>query len=218
MSRLREFHGRTRYVPRWLMAALPVVLTVPLVGCQSRTLVITQADRINTAMQLGRALENQTGEPLELTVVCVKPEDLEKQENSRLSPDSLITSKEWYEFRPEGGVPTGGRFDIPDSQIYVLTNKNRICGQVRGPALRGAIEDGTAERFIKGISFGRKSYSKKSAIYVFPKFIDRNGAVLPVPPVRFSPPAAYSSTLRVEIGVEPGGPHDGQYLRRVEKR
>lgn len=195
-----------------------VALTSLSWGCAARTLTIAQDDRINTAVHLHRPREMQSGDPLEVNVVCVYPDDLEKPENERLKPDSGINAKEWYEFRPTTGVPDGRHFNLPATQIYLLTDEEGVYGKVKGPALRGALEDGFSKKKIEGIAFKKKLHSKKSVIYVFPKFIEKSGAVLPVRPAKFSPPGAYRKNLSVKIGVRPGGPHDGQYVENTAKR
>ena len=187
-------------------------------GCRARTLTITQEDHINTAMHEHRAREKQTGDPLELNVVCVFTGDLEKPENARLQPDEGITAKEWFEFRPTGAPPDGRHFNLPCNQIYMLTNEESPCGKVKGPALRGALEDGFSEKTIRDISFRKRLHHRRSVIYVFPKFIDKNGEVLPVPPVKYHPPGAYTRNLAVKIGVRAGGPHGGQYIENQARR
>lgn len=198
----------------WLALLAPMALWW---GCAARTITISQEDRINTAMHLHRAMADQTGDPLELNVVCVYPEDLEKPENELLKPDSSITAKDWYDLRPTG-MPEARHFSLPGNQILLLTNEKTAYGKVKGPALRGAIEDGARERKIDGIRFKKKLHSRKSVIFVFPKFIGKGGEVLPVRPVRFSPPGAYTRNLFVKIGVDPGRPHGGQYIESVTKR
>ncbi len=187
-------------------------------GCSARTLTIVQEDRINTAMHQDRPQNKQTGNPLEVSIVCVFPSDLEKPENARLQADEGITAKEWYEFRPTGAPPDGRHFNLPCNQIYMLTNEESPCGKVKGPALRGALEDGYSEKKMKGILFKKKLHSRKSVIYVFPKFIDKNGEVLPVLPVKYHPPGGYTAKLVVKIGVQASGPHGGQYIENQAKR
>ena len=200
-------------VPLWMLLG-PVSLSW---GCAARTLTIYQEDRINTAMHLHRPRADQTGDPLEVDIVCVYPDDLDKPENERLKPGSSITAKDWYDLRPTG-IHDGRHFVLPESQIFLLSNEKTVYGRLKGPALRGAIEDGSHKRKVKGIQFKRKLHSRKSVVYVFPKFIDKNGEVLPVRPVRFCPPGAYARNLFVKIGVDPGRPHGGQYIESTTKR
>ena len=206
----------TRQFPRLKTFALVGLLSLSS-GCAARIVTVRQEDRINTAMHIHRPLADQTGDPLEVSIVCVYPDDLQKPENERLKPDSSITAKDWYDFRPTG-MPDGQHFNLPANQVYLLTDEKTVFGKIKGPALKGAIEGGTPEREVKGIQFKRKLHSKKSVIYVFPKFIDKNGEVLPVRPVKFGPPGAYTRQLFVKIGVDTARPHSGQYIENQTKR
>ncbi len=188
-------------------------------GCGDRVITISQHERINTAMHRHRAREMQTGDPLELTIVCVYPEDLKKSENDRLKPGSGLTAVDWYQHRPTGvGGQQAGRFWIPSSQIYLMTNEKGLVGRIKGPALGGATEDGWTERKFGGIAFSKALHDKNSVIYVFPKFIGPRGDVLPVKPVIFHRPGAYRRNLFIEIGVRDGGDNFGQFVLHSTKR
>ena len=117
------------------VAVVVVGLVVLSGGCRARTLRIIQEERINTAMHQDRPQNKQTGNPLEVNIVCVFPSDLEKPENARLHPNEGITAKEWYEFRPTGAPPDGRHFNLPCNQIYMLTNEESLCGKVKGPGI-----------------------------------------------------------------------------------
>lgn len=201
----------------WVALAVLVLGILP--GCSDRVITISQHSRINTAMHRHRAREMQTGDPLELAIVCVYPEDLKKSENDRLKPGSGLTSVDWYQHRPTGvGGQQAGRFWIPSSQIYLLTNEKDLVGRVKGPALGGATEDGWTEKKFGGIAFSKKLHHKDSVIYVFPKFIGPTGDVLPVKPVMFHRPGAYRRNLFIEIGVRDGGENLGQFIIHSTKR
>ncbi len=187
-------------------------------GCAARTLTITQDDRINTAVHRHRPEGERTGDPLKVTIVCVYPKDLEREENQGLKPGSGITCKDWYANQPVRGGSVGGRFKVPPEQIYVLTNESEVYGNKKWRALQGAIRDGTKQVEVSGIRFRTKLYGRNSVIYVFPKFIGPAGEVLPVPPAVFSPPGAYASRLGVKIGVEEGRGIYGQYIENTTKR
>ncbi len=189
------------------------------IGCSSRTLTITQTDRVNNAMHHNRHPDQRTGDPLEVTIVSVNSDDLEREGNGGLKPGSGITCKGWYDNRPVRGS-SEGRFDLPPEQIFLLTNANEVYGTKLGPALNGAIKDGRTDVMIKGIPIPSwmKLHSRDSVIYVFPKFIGPNGTVLPVGAAEFSPPGAYSNQLHVKIGVDEGREHYGQYIERVSER
>lgn len=203
---------------RPLLVLVVSVLVSASWGCASRTLVITQENRVNTAVHLHRPVADRTGDPLEVTVVCVYPEDLELEANKGLRPGSGITSADWYAHRPQAGGAEAGRFVLNSDQIYLLTNEDRVYGASRGRALNGAEVDRTTERSISGIRFrGTKLRSRDSAIYVFPKFIGPDGKVLPVKPVMFHPPGAYGSRLTVKIGVDYARVPHGQYVERISR-
>ncbi|MFQ5592200.1 MAG: hypothetical protein ACE5HE_13640 [Phycisphaerae bacterium] len=201
-------------------------------GCASRTVTITQADRINTRVQIGREPALREGEPLEVNIVCVYPCDLKKDRNALLAPDKGITSAVWYARRPEvGKLSDAERFDLPARQIYLLTDDTECFGTPKGPRLRGAKKDGKKEIKITGIAFKEKRrfsvagslFDPRAVIYVFPKFLDEHENVLPVLPAKFSPPGDYYRHLGVEIGVLDPGKTEEQYIkpttpRRLNKR
>lgn len=193
-----------------------VVLVGLAAGC-ARTLTITQDDYVNNAMQIDRRPEDRTGEPLEINVVCVYPDDLADVRNERLRGESGITSQEWFARRPvpgdqvDLGGPTG-RFRLLEEQIYLLTNDRNFYGLRIGAALRGAKQDG---RTIakSGIEFNPYVlHSNAAVIYVFGRFTDKEGKVLGVPPAKFHPPGAYGNHLAVKLGIRESGPNYGQYI------
>ena len=180
-----------------------VGVTVLSAGCSSRVLTICQEDRINTAA--GR----HAGEPLDITVVCVSRDDLKKPENERLKPDTSITAKEWYDFRPVPGPSGEGRFIIPENQIYLLTSERGAYGIVKGKPMRGAIEDGKVKRTIGGIKFRSWKWGR-SMIYVFPRFFDAKGDTLPVKPLKFRPSGSrYFSKVGVDSNKQ-------QYIKKLD--
>ena len=185
-------------------------------GC-ARQLTITQDDYVNNAMQIDRRPEDRTGEPLEVNIVCVYPDDLSDPRNERLRGTSAITSDEWFARRPvpgdqaDLGGPTG-RFRLLEEQIFLLTNERYFYGQRIGAALRGAKQDGRT--LVKGgIEFNPYVlHSGSAVIYVFGRFTDKEGKVLAVPPAVFHPPGAFGNKLAVKIGIRDSGPHFGQYV------
>jgi hypothetical protein len=188
-------------------------------GCAARSLTITQDDRINNAMHMHRPPAQRTGDPLEVTIACVYPDDLKRAENQGLKPKSGITCKDWYDHQPLRAGGEGGHFNLPSDQIYLLTNETQLYGKKKGPALQGAIVDKTAEKKVTGIQFkSTKLHSRDSVIYVFPKFIGKDGKVLPVKAGEFSPPGAYTAKLKVKIGVEEGKGVEGQYVEATMQR
>jgi hypothetical protein len=202
----------------WSGAALLLVTTT---GC-ARSLTIRQDKYINTAPYANRSADQQTGDPLELTVVVVYPDDLKHPENELLKPDSKITAKDWEDRRPLHGQAGGsGRFVIPQEQIFLLTNAERYYGRKIGNALRGAAHDGDKPLIKSGIALNwGHVHDSNTVIYVFPRFIGRDGSVLPALPAEFNPPGAYTSALEVQVGVQPNArsPEEAQFIKVLSER
>lgn len=188
-------------------------------GCAARTMEITIPGVLNTEMHSNRKCEDRTGERLAVDIVCVLPRDLEKPENRALRPDSHITSKIWFEKRPETGSSLGGRFDLPPNQVYHLTDKKNAYGTIFRERLVG-VKDGNQVVKIKGIKFPKSSklHDSDSVIYVFPKFIDADGHVLETKPVMFNSPGDYHKELSVELGVEDPCGEARQYIKNTTKK
>lgn len=192
-----------------------------LMGC-ARVLTITQDDYINTAMHVNRPLAARTGEPLEIDIVCVTPTDLKHEANAGMAPDANITSAIWFRDRPIPGdkkdmEDRGGRFWLPKSQISLLTFDKKCYGTLIGDPLCGAATDKKREA-VKTFSHAGALHDKDSVIYVFGKFIDKNGGVLPVPPAKFHPPGAYTEKLCIKIGVDESRANYGQYIDNTTER
>lgn len=219
-SELRsERTGRRLTAPRvmHLVACGVILLTAP--GC-GRVLTITQEDYINTAMHWGRPKEQRTGEPLEVNIVCVTAGDLKKDGNGLLSPDAGITSKIWYENRPDKSHKDDEGYSglqLPRGQIFLLTDDKGCYGKRVGGRLRGAVVD-NRDKVVMRFNFPGGLHSRKSVIYVFPKFIDADGRVLPVEPAKFYPPGAYTRELSCKIGVDEDREYYGQYIRITTQR
>ncbi len=182
-------------------------------GCASNTMTIVQDEYLNTAVHLNRPVDQRTGDPLEVTIVCLYPEDLEKESNAGLKPGSGITSKGWYDNRPTHSGSRG--FQVPADQVFLLTNDSQPYGTRIGRRLQGAKRDGRSEVVVTGIKFHSRGMFKGGPImYVFPKFIGPQGQVLPVPPILYSSPRQRGG-VRFKIGVDPDREHYGQYLERI---
>jgi len=188
-------------------------------GCQ-RVLTIHQDDRVNNAMYMYRENpEEWEGDPLHVDIVCVTASDLKDDRNARLAPDSTITCKEWYERRPMGNDENANTFQLPSKHIFMLSDDDAMPGKTLRSSLRGALDDGKKPVKVS-FPFPGNIHDRRSVIFVFPKFTDRNG-VLPVPPVRFDPPGAFKAGLEVKIGVldDPKSKrHMGQYIKRLSER
>jgi hypothetical protein len=196
-----------------LVASLGITVTA-LSGC-GKELVITQDQYINTARHKDLPPEDRTGEPLEVNVVYVYPQDLKHEANGRLSPDKSITSQEWFADRPKPGdtkdTPSReSRFWIPKEQILLLNNPpaDSSYGIHVGNRPRGAAYDKSEEVLRRKLDFKGSMGSDRSVIYVFAKFIDAQGRIMPKPPAKFNPPGDYDKELRVRIrgeDLEAGG-------------
>ena len=150
---------------------LAVLAIVASTGCVARTLTITQTDYINTGM--GR--DKDTGEPLEVAIVCVYPKDLKNPVNDKLRPGVGITARDWFEGEP-GSSGGGQPFSISAEQIYWLTDREDASGRTKHGRLHGAVIDGKKPVKITGIRFKWwKLNSNNSVIYVFPKFFGPDG-------------------------------------------
>ncbi len=200
----------------WIVVGLACSV---LAGC-GRSLTIQQDTYINTGGQAARPADKRTGEPLELDVVCVYPKDLDQATNELLRPESRITCRDWYDRRPVATGEEKGRFDLPRDQIYVLTNDERVFGRHIGQSLRGALLDGTAPVKKGPLQFRWNDlHSEHAVIYVFPKFVGKDGNVLPVLPAKFHPPGAYTSDLEIKIGVDADRPlEEAQYVKVLSAR
>ena len=211
----------------WGRLVLAAWATFGLAGCVSRTLIISQDDHVNTDMHKHRPCDKRTGEPVEITIVCVYGKDLkvDGSPNDELGPKSDITARDWYEQRPQPGDrvddETGhNRFRIKKDQIYVLTNAphGKLYGKPIGAALRGGLIDGSkvAREGVKFDSFAL--HDDDASIFIFPKFIDGEGNVLPVPPARFTPPGRYHDELFIHIGVKDKcGDNPLQYIENITR-
>ena len=225
MTRADTTNGRV--AREWLIRVRMGLMAVGMLGLVgangcARELTIIQEGYVNNAMHINRPEGSRTGDPLELTIVCVHPKDLDHEANDRLAPGAGITSDVWYRDRPLPGdrkdtPDRGTRFWLPKSQVFVMTYDNTYYGKRIGEPLRGAATDKT-DKVKKSFGFGPGLHDEKSVIYVFPKFIDRKGNVLPVPPAKFHPPGAYTEKLSVKIGVDDSRPQYGQYIDNTTPR
>jgi len=214
--------------PARLILALALAAALGL-GCERR-LTIRQDAYINNAMQPNRPPARRTGEPLELTVVCVLPADLkdEKGPNADLKPGSAINSRMWYARRPgaqiapKPGEPVLAPFNIPGAQIFVLDENNSDASlrPLHGKTIEGQDRALTVtDKMLKFQIPALDLFSKNCVVYVFGKFADESGEILPVPPAVFSPPGDYKSELFIKVGStgKLDSPDRGQYIKNITK-
>jgi len=196
-----------------------------VVGCSARPLLISQDAYVNSASHRDLAERDRGSEPLEVSIVCILPEDLEKPVNNALKLGQNITCADWYERRPTGDADAGNRFDLPRERIYVLTDRppSDVYGQKKGPALKGSAGGGRSEVPVSGIRCAGKLFRGGAVMYVFPRFIDKGGKELGAPPVVFHPGRRHRNTLSVRIGVHSAdirdpSRHYGQYIEDTSQR
>ncbi|MHC5111672.1 MAG: hypothetical protein ACYTHJ_17545 [Planctomycetota bacterium] len=184
-------------------------------GC-AREMTITQDEFVNNAMYHYRP-EATAGDPLEVTIVCVYPKDLNNEYNDLLRPDSGMTCADWYQLRPAltDSVDDEGheRFRLPKNQIFLCTDDPKCYGKKIHERLRGK------EKVVCDFEFSGGLHNQNSVIYVFPKFIGPGKDVLPVEPAKFDPPGAYTKDLAVHIGVDSTrNDYYGQYIEIRSQR
>lgn len=174
---------------------------VALSGCASKELVITQAEYVNTGM-------GPSGEPLELHIVYVHPEDLKHAANGRLAPESGITSDVWFRDKPQPGDTKdmsgrGSRLWLPEDQILLLNNPpaDISYGTHVGNRARGAAYDKSEMVVRRNLAIKGRGKTP-TVVYVFPKYIDSRGQIMPKRPAKFHPVGDYGDELRVRIGGE----------------
>lgn len=198
-----------------ICAALGVLIAVSAAssGCSTRAVSITQANLINNA-------NIRDGEPLEVTVVCVHPDDLENPDNQLLQSGSTINSKVWYQRRPSLSGSGSGitPFQLIPDRIFVFTDdqQSEVYGTKLGAALRGADHDGRS-LITRKISSRDGFWRSGSVIYVFAAFSGPEG-VLPVAPATFA--GHQKATIDVEIGLIESqltnrNANYGQFIKRV---
>jgi len=221
MERLRgwaRLRGLGR-LPSW--GILCVCVAAGSSGCTARLLTISQDEYINTKPYVDRERGARTGDPMEVDIVCVLPADLDDPANELLRPGSGITSDVWYKKRPTQPGGGGDTFNLPSGQIHLFTDRRDIYGVRAGSRLKGSVAD-QKEKFVVrvpfGSAFGSELFSSRSAIYVFPRFLDKEGRVLPVKPVVFSPPGAWTKNISVKIGVDDPEGRAEQYIEMTTAR
>jgi len=203
---------------RWTSSAvLGACAAVVSTGCSARLLTISQDPYINTKPYTDRERGARTGDPLEVNIVCVLPADLEDSANELLRPGSGITSDVWYKKRPTQAGGGGDRFNLPSGQIHLFTDRRDVYGVRAGSRLKGSVAD-QKDKFVVKVPFGKDLFDKRSAIYVFPRFLDKEGRVLPVKPVVFSPPGAWTRNISVKIGVRDPDGRAEQYIEMTTAR
>jgi hypothetical protein len=216
---------------RWasrLILALGIAAILGL-GCERR-LTIRQDGYINNAMQPNRPPARRTGEPLELTVVCVLPADLRDDNgpNADLKPGSPVNSRMWYARRPgaqlapKPGEPVAAPFNIPATQIFILDENNTDASlrPLHGKTIEGQDRElKVTDKMLKFSIPALDLFSKNCIVYVFGRFADENGDILPVPPAVFAPPGDYKSELYIRVGStgKLDGPTKGQYIKNITK-
>ncbi len=189
----------------WGLAGLCVaILFAGSIGCNSRIMTIHRGEVINTYVE-------PQGSPLSIDIVTVAPADFKGDEkenaNHDLLPDGGITADVWFKRKPtrlsmadEKGVE---HFILDRKQIISFTDnkKQDVYGVRQDGRIRGRRFE-KADRIIVEDIPAMDIRNRKSAIYVFGKFMDAEGNVIPTKPVIFSPVDAYHQRIEIEIDKE----------------
>jgi hypothetical protein len=174
----------------------------PLGGCSARTMTVTREPVINTAF-------DRNGVPLSVDIVTVHPDDLKGDNveyNRDLAPGGGITADVWFANKPTRDSvkdPNDTKhFRIDRSQIFSFTDMKKedvygvYCGgQIVGNKYRGAHEK---DIVVRNIDVG-DVFDEKGVIYVFGRFTDATGRVLPTKPAEFWRVGDYVRNLEVRI-------------------
>jgi hypothetical protein len=224
---LVEAAKQNRWASRLILAV--GIAAILGLGCERR-LTIRQDGYINNAMQPNRPPARRTGEPLELTVVCVLPRDLKDDNtaNADLKPGANINSRIWYARRPgaqlapKPGEAVAPPFNIAATQIFVLdeNNADATLRPLHGKTIEGHDRElKVTDKMLKFEIPALDLFSKNCIVYVFGKFADENGDILPVPPAVFTPPGDYKSELFIKVGSSGdwNSPTRGQYIKNITK-
>lgn len=192
--------GKWFFFPFVILAAL---VTGP--GC-GRQLTIYRDDVINTDF-------DRNGAPIEVDIVSVFPSDFRRTNdvdleeiNNDLLPGKQINSKMWFERKPTRESYKNmdpNRYYIPSKRIFSFAaNKEGIFGTYKGGRIQGAKfrESNRAAReiVVTGIPVD-DIWNEKSVLFVFCKFTNASGEILPTAPAEFRKLGRYKEDLGVHI-------------------
>ncbi len=201
-------------VQRCAGTLVAVLLLVGVCGCPARTMMVEVDQYINASPA------NPKGQPLAVDIVSVFPQDLEgkdsKAANEELKPETPITADVWFAKRPTREAmkqkDNTERFRIKKQQIYSFTKEpaGSLYGvRAGGLLVGGAFKPGQKDQIVKGIPID-SIFDSKAVIYVFCKFQDAKGNILPTKPVVFWTVGDFRDQLKVHIHK--------QSIERVTKR
>ena len=185
-------------------------------GC-ARTLRVTCDAVINTGFQ-------PNGSPLNVDVVSVFPHDLRGKHaevNEFLKPGSGITADVWFARKPtresRRNDEDTSHFQIDRAQILSFTDKKKedVYGRYLGGQILGRKYWSPGKNNILVSDVPAKDiFDDHSVIYVFCRFTDEKGNVLPTQPATFAPVGSFESQLAVHVG---GGAVTGITKKRRER-
>ncbi|MBX3394906.1 MAG: hypothetical protein KF841_06025 [Phycisphaerae bacterium] len=191
----------------WLQASVLCVAACATtwVGC-GRELTIYRDDVINTDF-------DRNGAPIEVDIVSVFPSDFRKvndvdleEINTDLLPSKGINSKMWFERKPTResySKMDPNHYYIPSKRIFSFAaNRETTFGNYKGGRIQGAKfrESGRTakEIVVTGIPVD-DIWNDRSVIFVFCKFTNANGEILPTAPAEFRKLGRYKEDLAIHI-------------------
>lgn len=196
-----------RHSGGWLQLSLVCVVacTTASVGC-GRELTIYRDDVINTDF-------DRNGAPIEVDIVTVFPSDFRKvndvdleEINNDLLPGKGVNAKMWFERKPTRESYRNmdpNHYYIPSKRIFSFAaNRETTFGNYKGGRIQGAKfrESGRTakEIVVQGIPVD-DIWNDRSVVFVFCKFTNANGEILPTAPAEFRKLGRYKEALAVHI-------------------
>lgn len=203
--------SKTSLQNRWIIVAAMGFLALGVAGCENRTIAVDREKFINT-----RA--DPKGYPVSIDIVSVYPSDLKDAANKDLMPTGPgITADLWFARKPTRESMSRKddvqNFRLGEEQIHSYTDEDNktIYGRRKGGKIIGT--DASSGNIVISRSQGlpvRDIFSSEAAIYVFAKFTDKNGKVLPSRPAVFWRVGDFKEELAVRI--------KGESIERTTKR
>lgn len=196
MTSRMESAGRLR----WIVFGAVICASPLAVGC-GRELTIYRDDVINTEF-------DRNGVPMDVDIVMVYPSDFKgdlMEINRDLLADSSITSDMWFKNKPTRDSAKDpedhAHYRIPSDRIFSFAEKKEEAyGKYLGGQLQGAkySKKGEKEIIVRNIPVA-DIWNERSILYVFGRFTDAKGAVLPTKPAKFWKIGRYKEELAIRI-------------------
>lgn len=174
------------------------------IGC-GRELTIYRDNVINTDF-------DRNGAPIEVDIVTVFPSDFRRvndtdleEINNDLLPGKKINSKMWFERKPTRESYKNmdpNHYYIPSKRIFSFAaNREDTFGTYKGGRIQGAKfreSNKKGDIVVTGIPVD-DIWNERSVLFVFCKFTNANGEVLPTAPAEFRKLGRYKEELAVTI-------------------